>query len=181
PEPARRYVEHLQAADLLEQYAPRALTYFSDLIADANNQFANRGQYNEGRYLLTLEQPNWRRFLEWGYQHEDTAGLSRSARATAALGNYWTLTGETATPAVYEMLEQARAAAVRLGDRLGEANVLQAIGDVLQFRKQSDAALATYHQARNPFQRIGANLGEANVRKAIGDVLQFRKQSDAAL
>jgi hypothetical protein len=181
PEPARRYVEHLQAADLLEQYAPRALTYFSDLIADANNQFANRGQYNEGRYLLTLEQPNWRRFLEWGYQHEDTAGLSRSARATAALGNYWTLTGETATPAVYEMLEQARAAAVRLGDRLGEANVRKAIGDVLQFRKQSDAALASYHQALNLFQDIGAKLGEANVLQAIGDVLQFRKQSDAAL
>jgi tetratricopeptide (TPR) repeat protein len=62
-----------------------------------------------------------------------------------------------------------------------QANVRKAIGDVQQFRKQSDAALQSYEAALTLFKEIGDKLGEANVRKAIGDVQQFRKQSDAAL
>ena len=62
-----------------------------------------------------------------------------------------------------------------------KANVLQAIGDVQQFRKEVDAALESYNEALRLFKEIGAKLGEANVRKAIGDVQQFRKEMDAAL
>jgi tetratricopeptide (TPR) repeat protein len=69
----------------------------------------------------------------------------------------------------------------QVGDKLGEANVLQAIGDVQQFRKEIDAALESYHAALQLFRQVGAKLGEANVRKAIGDVQQFRKEIDAAL
>jgi tetratricopeptide (TPR) repeat protein len=62
-----------------------------------------------------------------------------------------------------------------------KANVLQAIGDVQQFRKEMDAALASYNEALKLFRAVGAKLGEANVLKAIGDVQQFRKEMDAAL
>ncbi|MCL4531569.1 MAG: tetratricopeptide repeat protein [Chloroflexi bacterium] len=62
-----------------------------------------------------------------------------------------------------------------------KANVLQAIGDVQQFRKQMDAALASYNEALKLFKAVGDHLGEANVLQAIGDVQQFRKQMDAAL
>jgi tetratricopeptide (TPR) repeat protein len=68
-----------------------------------------------------------------------------------------------------------------VGDRLGEANVLQAIGDVQQFRKETNAALTSYAQALDLFRAVGAKLGEANVLKAIGDVQQFRDERDAAL
>ncbi len=57
-----------------------------------------------------------------------------------------------------------------MGDRLGEANVLQAIGDVQQFRKEIDAALESYGQALALFRQVGDRLGEANVYMAMGDM-----------
>jgi tetratricopeptide (TPR) repeat protein len=78
-------------------------------------------------------------------------------------------------------LEAALAATRAKGDRLGEANTLRAIGDVLQFRKQLDEALDHYHRALDAFRAVGDRLGEANTLRAIGDVLQFRSQLDDAL
>ena len=48
-----------------------------------------------------------------------------------------------------------------------KANVLQAIGDIQQFRKENDAALESYNQALTLFRQVGAKLGEANVRAAL--------------
>ncbi len=59
--------------------------------------------------------------------------------------------------------------------------MLQAMGDVQQFRKDMQAALASYEQALGLFRQVGSKLGEANVRKAMGDVQQFRKDMQAAL
>ena len=66
-------------------------------------------------------------------------------------------------------------------NRLGEANTLKAIGDVLQFLKQSQDALNRYETAIDIYRQVGDRLGEANTLKAIGDVLQFLKQSQDAL
>jgi tetratricopeptide (TPR) repeat protein len=60
-------------------------------------------------------------------------------------------------------------------------DTLQAIGDVLQFLKQSREALERYSQALGIYRDVGDRLGEANTLKAIGDVLQFLKQSREAL
>jgi tetratricopeptide (TPR) repeat protein len=46
--------------------------------------------------------------------------------------------------------------------------VLQAIGDVQQFRKENDAALQSYAQALGLFRAVGAKLGEANVLLSSG-------------
>jgi tetratricopeptide (TPR) repeat protein len=78
-------------------------------------------------------------------------------------------------------LQAAVAAAKRVGDRLGEAYSLKAIGDVQNFRKEMDAALVSYRQALELFRSVGDRLGEANSLKAIGDVQNFRKEMDAAL
>jgi tetratricopeptide (TPR) repeat protein len=77
--------------------------------------------------------------------------------------------------------EQALEAARSAGARLGEANTLQAIADVLQFKKRSDEALVNYEQAMLIYREVGARLGEANTLQAIADVLQFKKRSDEAL
>jgi tetratricopeptide (TPR) repeat protein len=69
----------------------------------------------------------------------------------------------------------------QVGDRLGEANTLQAIGDVLQFLDQRQAALERYETAIEIYRQVGARLGEANTLQAIGDVLQFLDQRQAAL
>jgi tetratricopeptide (TPR) repeat protein len=68
-----------------------------------------------------------------------------------------------------------------VGDRLGEANVLKAIGDVQNFRKALDAALASYTAALALFRQVGDRLGEANVLQAIGDVQNFQDELDVAL
>ncbi|MFL5805013.1 MAG: tetratricopeptide repeat protein, partial [Roseiflexaceae bacterium] len=78
-------------------------------------------------------------------------------------------------------LSAARIAADRIGSAWQQANVRQAIGDVQQFRKETNAALESYQQALTLYQAVGDRLGEANVRQAIGDVQQFRDQRDAAL
>ena len=66
-------------------------------------------------------------------------------------------------------------------NRLGEANTLKAIGDVLQFLKQSQDALNRYETAIDIYRQVGDRLGEANTLKAIGDVLQFLDQRQDAL
>jgi tetratricopeptide (TPR) repeat protein len=57
------------------------------------------------------------------------------------------------------------------GELAGEANVRQAIGDVQQFRKEMDAALASYDAALTLFQAVGAKVGEANVLAAWSRLL----------
>lgn len=54
-------------------------------------------------------------------------------------------------------------------DRL-KANVLKAIGDVQQFRKDMEAALASYGEALGLFRLVGSKLGEANVLMSLGDM-----------
>ncbi|MBI3242266.1 MAG: hypothetical protein HYZ49_08240, partial [Chloroflexi bacterium] len=68
---------------------------------------------------------------------------------------------------LFDRWELKAHAALRVGvsDTRLQANVLQAIGDVQQFRKETDAALVSYEEALRLFRAVGAKLGEANVRK----------------
>ena len=66
--------------------------------------------------------------------------------------------------------EQALEAARGANDRLGEANTLKAIGDVLQFLDQRQDALNRYETAIDIYRQVGARLGEANTLQAIGDL-----------
>ena len=50
-----------------------------------------------------------------------------------------------------------------VGDRLGEANVLQAMGDVQRLSGEHESALKNYDDALPLFHLIGSKLGEANV------------------
>ncbi len=54
-------------------------------------------------------------------------------------------------------------------------------GNVQQFRKDMQAALASYEQALGLYRQVGDRLGEANVLQAMGDVQQFRDEREAAL
>ena len=65
-----------------------------------------------------------------------------------------------------------------LGDRLGEANVRKAIGDVQRFRDDRDAALTSYHEALTLYRALGERLGEANVLAALS---RLRLDDDVAL
>ena len=77
--------------------------------------------------------------------------------------------------------EVGESPAETLRARLGEANTLKAIGDVLQFLDQRSEALDRYETAIGIYREVGARLGEANTLQAIGDVLQFLDQRSEAL
>ncbi|WP_242055468.1 tetratricopeptide repeat protein [Nostoc flagelliforme] len=80
-----------------------------------------------------------------------------------------------------ELYEAALAFYRDIGDRLGEANTLRAIGDVLQFLDRRSEALELYEAALAFYRDIGDRWGEANTLRAIGDVLQFLDRRSEAL
>ena len=45
----------------------------------------------------------------------------------------------------------------------------KAIGDVLQFKKRTDEALAHYEEALGLYRAVGTRLGEANTLRAFGN------------
>ncbi len=61
-----------------------------------------------------------------------------------------------------------------------KANVRKAIGDVQQFRKENEAALASYNEALKLFKEIGAKLGEANTYLSIGGMKRTEKDAAGA-
>jgi tetratricopeptide (TPR) repeat protein len=73
-------------------------------------------------------------------------------------------------------------AAYKLGisDLQLKANVLQAIGDVQQFRDDRDAALESYNEALKLFRQVGAKLGEANVYLSLGGAKRTDKNYEGA-
>ncbi len=96
------------------------------------------------------------------------------------LGNlYFELKNEVKLAEDY--YEQALKIYRDIGDRLGEAYILKAIGDVLQFLNRSSEALEKYEQALAFSRETGSRLGEAYTLKAIGDVLQFLNRRSEAL
>jgi len=113
------------------------------------------------------------RALEDGFADPELA-----VELTIGMEFYWRLRDE---PGVFDWLCCAHKLAKQVGSNLGQANVLQAIGDVQSFRKEMDAALGSYDAALKLFKQVGSNLGQANVLQAIGDVQSFRDEKDAAL
>ncbi len=61
-----------------------------------------------------------------------------------------------------------------------KANVLQAIGDVQQFRDERDAALESYNAALTLFRQVGDKLGEANVYLSLGGIKRSEKNLEGA-
>ncbi len=88
-------------------------------------------------------------------------------------------TGEAITATRY--LNQAQALFNQTGDKLGQANVLQAIGDVQAFQDDRAAALESYRLAQALFNQTGDKQGQANVLQAIGDFQAFQNDRAAAL
>ena len=89
------------------------------------------------------------------------------------------LESQSYRPEALETFQSALADADQ--DQNLQANVLKAMGDVQQFRKNMDAALTTYAQALDLFRAVGDRLGEANVLQAMGDVQRLSGEHESAL
>ncbi|MBW4645474.1 MAG: DUF3539 family protein [Goleter apudmare HA4340-LM2] len=136
--------------------------------ADANNELESLMQawtedfrYTEMEYLIQT-------LLE-------LVESNRITTVTKATIYYWA--GNTKfrvaqVPVAGEYYRQALQCYHKLGDRLGVANTLKAIGDILNFLNLYQQALEYYEQALALYSEVSDPVKEANTRKAIGDVLQ---------
>ncbi|HMZ17489.1 MAG TPA: tetratricopeptide repeat protein, partial [Blastocatellia bacterium] len=109
-------------------------------------------------------------WLDWAYDHEPvTANRVRAPRLTALLQNLYVVTGELHKQR--KRFQRALDCALRCGDGEGEANVLQAMGDLLMRVADLAGARASYEKALPIYREIEDRLGEANVLQAMGDLL----------
>ncbi len=153
--------------------------HYAKVVYTANNQITGQ-QLLAGLAWLDAEIDQIRRAIAWAQRQagKQTSAILRDL--VPPLRNY--AIGARSLHREYaSWLEAALAACRALADKGGEANVLQAQGDVLAFLKQTQAALAKYEEALGLFRAVGDRLGEANVLKAQGDVLAFLDERQAAL
>ena len=170
PAPVRSYAGRRLPDNAIASIGNRALAHYANVAINYDNRIT-RGQIELGVALFGVEFANFEAFLDWGYAHETSEAdppVSHSARITGLFQNFFVLAdpGRTQMARYQKALEAAR----RIGDQFGEANVLKAIGDVQNFRKEMDAALSSYNEALKLFRAVGARLGEANVRMSTGDL-----------
>ena len=66
----------------------------------------------------------------------------------------------------------------QIGDRLGEANCVQSLGDVARMQARYEQAGQLYNQALPIYRQIGDRLGEANCLLSMGRLA--RNTSDSA-
>ena len=166
PGPARAYAESRLPPNAWERYGPAGVAHYLALMESVGEMPLS---HESGRSLaVTLaELPNLHAFADWGLAQEGEA-TAWAPRLTASLRNLYMLLDWPAEEIA--RLGRAVEAARRAGDGWAEANTLQAIGDVQQFKKENDAALQSYAQALDLFRQVGDRLGEANTIYAMGEV-----------
>jgi tetratricopeptide (TPR) repeat protein len=169
---------HQKARDYWHGRGDALEALYHDFFLDSEAAFA-AWQEMEGMVAHDFDHATWSTLVEMALAPELNLPPDMLAHVQYRAGrrHYYRAEWVQAVEQFDQALERFNA----IGDRLGQANVLKAIGDVQQFRKDRDAALASYDQALERFNAIGDRLGQANVLKAIGDVQQFRKELDAAL
>ncbi|ABW27479.1 tetratricopeptide repeat protein [Acaryochloris marina] len=147
----------------LEQRADKDSAQLVDLYAQLGQVYTKRSQSRQNREFAIQV---YKRAVQLLEKLDLPAELATSLKQ---LGNLY-----------FERRYNAREAGIcydealrlyrEVGDRLGEANTLKALGDVLQFLKQSQEALERYDEALRLYREVGDRLGEANTLLGLGSL-----------
>ena len=181
PTPFRHFAERQLtggAAAAQQRLGMQALAFYEDWVEALDRGLQGGGDAMgavAARYLAELS--TIEAWAAWGLANEAaTESRPRAPQLVANLENIYVM-GDLLRHR-RALLVDALAAAQRLRDRGGEANVLQALGDLAlreddlgEARRRYEAALAIYPQ-------IGDRLGEANTYLSLGDL--FRTTKDFA-
>jgi len=159
----------------------RALNYFGRLSDDLYDQWGGENA-QAARAHFTLQEPNLRACLGAGRARPeipaDPLRWSGLARIAFNLPNLLLLEDRLADSRSAAAL--ALQACCEGGDRLGEASVRQALGDLALRSSDLEAAREDYRGALELFRQIGDRLGEANARFALGNLALRSSDFDAA-
>ncbi len=185
PTPFRYFaLRHLPAGDeaaARQAIGEAVLRYYRDFpeephrgwVSLLNQRITSSGQAM-GAFIarFNAELPSIESWLDWAYDHETAKNdRARAPRLTASLQNLYVVSNVLHRKR--DRLDRALDCALRCADKEGEANVLQAMGDLQRRVADLAGARASYEQALPIFREIEARLGEANVLQAMGD-LQMR-------
>ncbi len=192
----QRHHQHKAAPDSCRKFYQAAFEYYQKRLKDLSEtddlldtlyyhfQVDIENAYKNWNSALQNARVDWNREL-WGQiiSTAEAATPDASAKIRADISfergqyNYYQNQWRKALSSYDSALQLFR----DVGDRLGEANTLQAIGDVHRFKDENEKALSSYDSALQLFRDVGSRLGEANTLKAIGDVHQFKKELEKAL
>src|SRR5579859_18045 len=156
-----------------------ALDYYYHRLALDEQEAGAAWDSDAWQVAILGERDYWGRFLQAAHDAALAPGAALAAARAFHQGRFFYY--QARWDDALRQYHQALTLFQQVGDRLGEANTRQAIGDVQQFQADYAAALDSYQQALTLFQQVGDRLGEANTRKAIGDVQQFQADYAAAL
>ena len=171
PGESERYRLH----DLLDEYASQKLAeqqgetlVCENLAGWLIDLFEDNYNLNlQSMPLITAEFDNLQKVIRWAIAHQHGELLAQLATQPRNwLFNYWRKWEDWQTwleSSLIFGIDDQQASGKQL-----KANVLQAIGDVQQFRDDRDAALQSYSEALKLFRQVGAKLGEANLYLSLG-------------
>ncbi|WP_433221411.1 tetratricopeptide repeat protein [Microtetraspora malaysiensis] len=129
----------------------------------------------QARLWLTSATPELRTAAE--------AALTAGAESALSLGHAvasWLRFDDRANQAqtLYALM---RAVTARSGDRLGQAEAMEGLGEVAWMRDEYGEAVEAYQQARALYEEIGDRLGEAHAMEGLGEVARMRGEYGEAV
>ncbi|EPQ54099.1 TPR-like protein [Gloeophyllum trabeum ATCC 11539] len=80
-----------------------------------------------------------------------------------------------------EKLQKAREEFQQVGDRYGQAQCLQSIGDILWMQDEYPEAVEKLQEAREEFQQIGDRSGQVQCLQTLGDILWVQGEYSEAV
>ncbi len=169
PVPLRRYAQRLLPEEALSQYAPAALKYYHGRVSTLSKGLGE--ELSMVRQLaISQELPNIYAFMDWGVEKEglETDSQCYTAAIASTLGFYYQFSGQYQEG--IRRAEQGIQASRRTGEISGEANCLQALGDLCLRTADLEGAQRNYDAALPKYREIGDRLGEANCLKSLGDL-----------
>ncbi|MEO6890031.1 MAG: tetratricopeptide repeat protein, partial [Ktedonobacteraceae bacterium] len=178
-EPEKWQLYHQRAMAYYEVAAPASPEYYYHALACDEEQAIDewwdaveeaRFQRDRNRAVLLLDAA-----------HDQALDLHPSSGAARAFQQAWFHIWNYQMDEAMLQCEDALNLYRQVGSKQGEANVLQARGDVQQFRDEREAALESYEQALGLFRQVGDRLGEANCYLAQGNMALEQEQYENAL
>jgi tetratricopeptide (TPR) repeat protein len=173
PTPFRHFAERQLTGGVAaakERLGMQALAFYEDWVDSLDRGLQGGGDAMgavAARYLAELS--TIEAWAAWGLAHEAaTESRPRAPQLVASLQNIYVM-GDLLRHR-RALLVDALAAAQRLRDRGGEANVQKALGDLALREDDLGEARVRYAAALAIYPQIGARLEEANVQKALGDL-----------